>query len=256
MIKWAVICYLIQWSSHSWYDILFLCNYAAPTAPHVFIASSTHVKLKSSLCTWYSIIARRRTVHNGKMSEPVIRSTPGSDRWAAITEHSCVHGRTERDLNIEYEKDHFPPCLGVSIRRNLAYDRNSFVCRVLTILRALKESHFLNSPVLRMFLESDGRCCCCCAYKDVFLRLFACHESLIILQLVFEIISGSLSSLRSPGKFTAAPNTNDYFCPRQSQSGSYSSQVPIYRKTTNTHWLFSCFQRTTSFSLFDSSFLS
>lgn len=59
MIKRAVIRYLIQWSSHSWYDILFRRNYAAPTAPHVFIASSTHVKLKSSLCTWYSIIARR-----------------------------------------------------------------------------------------------------------------------------------------------------------------------------------------------------
>lgn len=59
MIKRAVIGYLIQRSSHSWYDILFRRNYAAPTAPHVFIASSTHVKLKSSLCTWYSIIARR-----------------------------------------------------------------------------------------------------------------------------------------------------------------------------------------------------
>lgn len=59
MIKRAVIGYLIQWSSHSWYDILFRCNYAAPTAPHVFIASSTHVKLKSSLCTWCSIIAHR-----------------------------------------------------------------------------------------------------------------------------------------------------------------------------------------------------
>lgn len=59
MIKRAVIGYLIQWSSHSWYDILFRRNYAAPTAPHVFIASSTHVKLKRSLCTWYSIIARR-----------------------------------------------------------------------------------------------------------------------------------------------------------------------------------------------------
>lgn len=64
MIKRAVIGYLIQWSSHSWYDILFLCNYAAPTAPHVFIASSTHVKLKSSLCTWYLIIACCTTVHN------------------------------------------------------------------------------------------------------------------------------------------------------------------------------------------------
>lgn len=72
------------------------------------------------------------------MSEPVIRSTPGSDRWAALAEHSCVHGRTERNLNIEYEKDHFPSCLHMSIRSNLAYDRSEFVCSLLTILGALK----------------------------------------------------------------------------------------------------------------------
>lgn len=91
MIKRAVIGYLIQWSSHSWYDILFLCNYPAPTAPHVFIASSTHVKLKSSLCTWYSIIACCTTMHNGKMSKPAIYSTSSSNRYAAITEHSCIY---------------------------------------------------------------------------------------------------------------------------------------------------------------------
>lgn len=140
MIKWAVICYLIQWSSHSWYDILFLCNYAAPTAPHVFIASSTHVKLKSSLCTWYSIIARRRSAHNGKMSEWLIRGTPGSHRRAAITEHSCVHGCTERNLNIEYEKDHFPSCLSVSICRKSACDGKEFVYSLLTIVKSLKVS--------------------------------------------------------------------------------------------------------------------
>lgn len=95
MIKRAVIGYLIQWSSLSWYDILFLCNYAAPTAPHVFIASSTHVKLKSSLCTWYSIIACCTTMHNGKMSKPVIRSTSSSNRYAAITEHSCIYTDTQ-----------------------------------------------------------------------------------------------------------------------------------------------------------------
>ena len=95
MIKRAVIGYLIQWSSPSWYDILFLCNYAAPTAPHVFIASSTHVKLKSSLCTWYSIIACCTTMHNGKMSKPAIYSTSSSNRYAAITEHSCIYTDTQ-----------------------------------------------------------------------------------------------------------------------------------------------------------------
>lgn len=95
MIKRAVIVYLIQWSSHSWYDILFPCNYAAPTAPHVFIASSTHVKLKSSLCTWYSIIACCTTMHNGKMSKPAIYSTSSCNRYAAITEHSCIYTDTQ-----------------------------------------------------------------------------------------------------------------------------------------------------------------
>lgn len=95
MIKQAVIGYLIQWSSHSWYDILFLCNYAAPTAPHVFIASSTHVKLKSSLCTWYLIIACCTTMHNGKMSKPAIYSTSSDNRYAAITEHSRTYTDTQ-----------------------------------------------------------------------------------------------------------------------------------------------------------------
>ena len=113
-----------------------------PTAPHVFIASSTHVKFKSSLCTWYSIIARRRrTKHNEKMSEPVIHSTPGSDRWAAITEHSAVHWHTEGNLNTEYEKDHFPSCLRVSICRKLASDRIECVYSLLTILGSLKVFH-------------------------------------------------------------------------------------------------------------------
>jgi len=107
MIKRAVIGYLIQWSSHSWYDILFLCNYAAPTAPHVFIASSTHVKLKSSLCTWYLIIACCTTMHNGKMSKATIYSTSSRNRYAAITEYS--HAYTQINLNIEYEWQHFPP---------------------------------------------------------------------------------------------------------------------------------------------------
>lgn len=39
---------------------------------------------------------------------------------------------------------------------------------------------------------------------------FARHESLIILELVSQLISGSLSSPRSPDKFIAAPNANDY----------------------------------------------
>ncbi len=95
MIKRAVIGYLIQWSSPSWYDILFLCNYAAPTAPHVFIASSTHVKLKSSLCTWYSIIACCSTMHNGKMSKPAIDSTLSCSRHATITKHSCIYTYTQ-----------------------------------------------------------------------------------------------------------------------------------------------------------------
>lgn len=101
MIKRAVTGYLIQWSSRSWYDILFLCNYAAPTAPHVFIASSTHVKLKSSLCTWYLIIACCTTVHNEKMSKPVIYSTSSSNRCAATTEHSCTYADT-RGQEFEY----------------------------------------------------------------------------------------------------------------------------------------------------------
>lgn len=104
MIKRAVISWLIQWSSHSWYDISFLCNYAAPTAPHVFIASSTHVKLKCSLCTWYSIIACCTTMHNGKMSKPVIHSTSSSNRYAAITEHSCIYTDIQKGglmLNID-----------------------------------------------------------------------------------------------------------------------------------------------------------
>ena len=97
MIKRAVIGHLIQWSSHSWYDILFLCNYAAPTAPHVFIASSTHVKLKSSLCTWYLIIACCTAVHNGKMSKLAIYRTWSSSRQPAITEqHSCTYAEALR----------------------------------------------------------------------------------------------------------------------------------------------------------------
>lgn len=120
----------------------------SPTAPHVFIASSTHVKLNSSLCTWYSIIARRRIAHNGKMSEPVICSTPGSDRWAAITEHSAVHWRTERNLNIEYEKDHFLSCLSVSICRKLAFDRNEFVYSLFTMLISLKTFHPYKADVM------------------------------------------------------------------------------------------------------------
>lgn len=92
MIKRAVIGYLIQWSSHSWYDILFRRNYAAPTAPHVFIAWSTHVKLKSSLCTWYSIIARR----NRRAQWENVKA---ADRHGAIAEHSCMH----RDCQQESE---------------------------------------------------------------------------------------------------------------------------------------------------------
>lgn len=99
MIKRAVIRYLIQWSSHSWYYILSLRNYPAPTAPHVFIASSTHVKLKSNLCTWYLIIACCTTMHNRKMSKAAIYSTSSRNRYAAIR-HIC--GQTDRNFNTEY----------------------------------------------------------------------------------------------------------------------------------------------------------
>lgn len=104
MIKRAVIGHLIQWSSHSWYDILFLCNYAAPTTPHVFIASSTHVKLKSSLCTWYLIIACcTARAQWGKCQRHAIYRTWSSNRQATITEqHSCTHAETLR-----YEFEHW-----------------------------------------------------------------------------------------------------------------------------------------------------
>lgn len=100
MIKRAVIGYLIQWSSHSWYDILFRRNYAAPTAPHVFIASSTHVKLKSSLCTWYSIIARRNRRaqwENVKAGDP-----PCLPRRSARRHHRALMHAQGRQQEFEY----------------------------------------------------------------------------------------------------------------------------------------------------------
>lgn len=100
MIKWAVIVYLIQWSSHSWYDILFCCNYAAPTAPHVFIASSTHVKLKSSLCTWYSIIAcrnRHAQWENVKVGDPL-----HLPRQSARRHHRALMHAQGRQQEFEY----------------------------------------------------------------------------------------------------------------------------------------------------------
>lgn len=109
MIKWAVIGYLIQWSSHSWYDILFRHNYAAPTAPHVFIASSTHVKLKSSLCTWYSIIARRNRRaqwENAKAGQSAVFAEAVGTVPSPST-HACP-GNANRNLNIEQELKCFP----------------------------------------------------------------------------------------------------------------------------------------------------
>lgn len=97
MIKRAVIGHLIQWSSHSWYDILFHRNYAAPTAPHVFIASSTHVKLKSSLCTWYSIIARRAQWENVKATDP-----PYLPRWSARRHHRALMRAQRPQQEFEY----------------------------------------------------------------------------------------------------------------------------------------------------------
>lgn len=92
MIKRAVIGYLIQWSPHSSYDILFRCNYAAPTAPHVFIASSTHVKLKSSLCTWYSIIARRN--RRAQWENVKAADLPCLPRRSALCHHrALVHAQ-------------------------------------------------------------------------------------------------------------------------------------------------------------------
>lgn len=92
MIKRAVIGYLIQWSPHSSYDILFRRNYAAPTAPHVFIASSTHVKLKSSLCTWYSIIARRN--RRAQWENVKAANLPCLPRRSALCHHrALVHAQ-------------------------------------------------------------------------------------------------------------------------------------------------------------------
>lgn len=65
---------------------------------------------------------------------------------------------------MEYEKDHFPSCLSVSICRKLMSDRNECVYSLLTMLMSLKVSHpfeadvtveslsdLPNSPKLRMF---------------------------------------------------------------------------------------------------------
>lgn len=62
-----------------------------------------------------------------------------------------MHGRTGRNANIEYEKDHFPYCLHVSIWSNLACDRNELVCSLLTIPGAGKEFDPYSSD-LRIFL--------------------------------------------------------------------------------------------------------
>lgn len=93
------------------------------------------------------------------------------------------------------------------------------------------------------------------------------HESLIILELVFELISGSLSSPRSPDKFLAAPNANDYSpvsnpaIPQSMRKWNNSFNEVILPKfpfiekqQTHTWALFSLFN--VSFSQFESSFLS
>lgn len=119
MIKRAVTHYLIQWSALLliWYFIpLQLCSPPTPPTPpavaRVFIAWSTHVKLKSSLCTWYLIIACCTTVHNGKMSKQAICTERQSMRlYTTAHMHQWnMHERMKPHhflLNINSLRSHF-----------------------------------------------------------------------------------------------------------------------------------------------------
>lgn len=172
------------------------------------------------------------------MSEAVIRSTPGSDRWAAITKHSAVHWHTEWNLNIEYEKDHFSSCRSVSICRKLASDRNEFVYSLLTMLMSLKVFHpseadetveslsnLPNRPKLRTF------CLVWAAEttKEFWCRVFMVNAAVHIKAALFQL-------------FVPPWNFNySWTCLWVNFWVFVSSAVPWrIHSCTNSNWLFNC----------------